>query len=52
MSNVFENKEIVNDKLIEWIESRDYNVYTFDKFTYMACGKGNSNAKEVLITNY
>ena len=29
-----------------------WNVYTFDKFTYMACGKGNSNAKEVFITNY
>lgn len=50
MSNVFENKGIVNDELIKW--SDKYNVYTFDKFTYMACGKGNSNAKEVLITNY
>ena len=28
------------------------NIYTFDKFTYMACGKGNSNAKEVYICNY
>lgn len=50
MSNVFENKGIVNDELVKWADK--YNVYTFDKFTYMACGKGNSNAKEVLITNY
>lgn len=52
MSNVFENKGELNQKLIDWCSSRGYNVYTFDKFTYMACGKGNSNAKEVLITNY
>ena len=52
MSNVFENKGIKNNKLIEWVEKNNFNVYTFDKFTYCACGKGNSNAKEVLITNY
>ena len=52
MSNVFENKGIKNDKLIKWVKDNNYNVYTFDKFTYSACGKGNSNAKEVLITNY
>lgn len=50
MSNVFENKGVVNDELIKWADK--YNVYKFDKFTYMACGKGNSNAKEVLIANY
>ena len=38
--------------LIDWIDSHNYNVHTFDGFTYMACGKGNSEAKEVLITNY
>lgn len=52
ISNVFENKDIKNNKLIDWCEANNWNVYTFDKFTYMACGKGNSNAKEVLITNY
>ena len=52
MSNVFENKNTKNQKLIDWCEKNKWNVYTFDKFTYMACGKGNSNAKEVFITNY
>lgn len=52
MSNIFENKNIKNEKLINWCKNNNWNVYTFDKFTYMACGKGNSNAKEVFITNY
>ena len=52
MSNVFTNKGKTNDKLIEWCNKNKWDVYTFDKFTYMACGKGNSNAKEVFIKNY
>ena len=52
MSNVFINKGKTNDKLIEWCNKNKWNIYTFDKFTYMACGKGNSNAKEVFIKNY
>ena len=52
MSNVFENKGNINQRLIDWCTSNNFNVYTFDKFTYMACGKGNSSAKEVFITNY
>lgn len=52
MSNVINNKGKVNQMLIDWIDSNNYNVNTFDGFTYMACGKGNSNATEVLITNY
>ena len=52
MSNVFANKGKTNDKLIEWCHKNNWNIYTFDKFTYMACGKGNSNAKEVFIKNY
>lgn len=52
LSNVFENKGIKNEKLINWCNNKNWNVYTFDKFTYCACGKGNSNAKEVFITNY
>ena len=52
MSNVFINKGKTNDKLIEWCHKNEWYVYTFDKFTYCACGKGNSNAKEVFIKNY
>ena len=52
LSNVFENKGNKNEKLINWCNRNNWNVYTFDRFTYMACGKGNSNAQEVFITNY
>lgn len=52
MSNVFECKGNVNSHLIEWCKKNKWKVYVFDKFTYMACGKGNSNAKEVYICNY
>ena len=52
MSNVFKNKGVINDKLITWVSDKRFNVYTFNKFSYMACGKGNSDATEVLITNY
>ena len=52
MSNVFENKGIINQKLIEWCDKNNLKIYTFDKFTYMACGKGNSSAQEVYICNY
>lgn len=52
LSNVFANKDVENTKIIEWCDKNNWNVYTFDKFSYMACGKGNSNAKEVFITNY
>lgn len=52
MSNVVNNKGKINQMLIDWIDKNKFNVHTFDGFTYMACGKGNSEAKEVLITNY
>lgn len=52
MSNVYENKGIVNNQLKKWQESKGYNVFCFNDFTYCSCGKGNSNAKEVFITNY
>ena len=52
LSNVFANKGVENTKIIEWCNKNNWNVYTFDKFSYVACGKGNSNAKEVFITNY
>ena len=52
LSNVFENKGVKNEKIIKWCEDNNWKVYSFDKHTYTACGKGNSNAKEVFITNY
>ena len=52
MSNVFRNKGVINNKLMSWVSNRKFNVFTFNKFSYMACGKGNSNATEVVITNY
>lgn len=52
MSNVYENKGIVNSQLKEWQEQKGYSVYFFDNFTYCSCGKGNSNTKEVFICNY
>ncbi len=52
LSNVFENKGIVNSHLIDWCDKNNWTVYTFDKHTYVACGKGNSNSKEVYICNY
>lgn len=52
LSNVFENKGVKNEKIIKWCEDNNWNIYSFDKVSYSACGKGNSNAKEVFITNY
>lgn len=52
MSNVFHNKGKEHTSLINWCSKNNWNVYTFDSHTYSACGKGNSNAKEVFITNY
>lgn len=52
MSNVFHCKGKHNEHLIKWCEDKNWNIYTFDKITYTACGKGNSNATEVFITNY
>lgn len=52
LSTVKENKGSQNQYLQKWLDENNYNEYFFDNFTYMACGKGNSNAKEVLITNY
>ena len=53
LSSVKANKGKINQALFSWLNNHvDYNEYSFDGFTYTACGKGNSNAKEVLITNY
>lgn len=52
MSNVFKNKGVVNQHLIDWAEKNGYSVHHFNDFTYVSCGKGNANTDEVLITNY
>lgn len=52
VSNVINNKGKVNQMLKDWINNHNVNVHTFNDFTYSACGKGNSEAKEVLVTNY
>jgi len=53
MSNVFENKGLVNQPLIEW--SQKYNVihleHTYKNCSYQRKNK-NSKTDEVLITNY
>jgi DNA adenine methylase Dam len=52
MSNVFENKGVVNQHLKDWVNESNYNVHHFNDFTYVSCGKGNSHTDEVLIMNY
>jgi DNA adenine methylase Dam len=52
MSNVFNNKNTSNEMLINWCENNNWNVYEVKGMTYSSCGRGNSKAKEVVITNY
>lgn len=52
MSNVFENKCVVNQHLIDWVNKNNYNTHHFNDFTYVSCGKGNAKTDEVLIMNY
>ena len=52
MSNVFRNKGKANQKLIDWCQEHHFNIHRFHFHTYSACGKGNSMAEEVFITNY
>lgn len=52
LSNVFRNKDKVNQMLIDWCKYNQFNVHKFHSHTYSACGKGNSMAEEVFITNY
>lgn len=52
MSNIFYNKGNANLKLIDWCNYNHFNTYNFSSHTYSACGKGNSMAKEVFISNY
>ena len=52
MSNVFKNKSVTNQHLIDWVNKNNYNVHHFNNFTYSSCGKGNAKTDEVLIMNY
>lgn len=52
ISNVFKNKGIINQHLIDWVKENNYTIHHFNDFTYVSCGKGNANTDEVLITNY
>ncbi len=52
MSNVFRSKGKVNQNLIDWCRYNHFHVHRFSTHTYSACGKGNSMAEEVFITNY
>lgn len=51
MSNVFTNKNIVNQHLIEWVEKNNLFVTHLNK-KYNTCGKKSFNTDEVFITNY
>lgn len=52
LSNVFENKGIINQHLIDWVEENGYKVHFFSGFSYAAMGKGNAKSVEVYICNY
>jgi DNA adenine methylase Dam len=52
LSNIFENKGIVNTHLIEWCNKNNYRVHYFDNFTYYSLGRGSAKTLEVLIINY
>lgn len=52
MSNVFVNRDYVNEDLMKWCEDNGLKVHVFSKFSYSNFGKETSCAKEVLIMNY
>ena len=49
LSNVFRNKGIINQHLIDW--SKKYNVIHLN-YNYASLGRGNANSDEVYICNY
>lgn len=51
LSNVFENKGVRNEHLVEWCKKNNWNVHHLN-FTYSSLGKGNANSDEVYICNY
>lgn len=51
LSNVFENRGVKNEHLIEWCKKNNYNV-THLKINYSPFGRRGSNSDEVYICNY
>lgn len=51
LSNVFKNKDYINQHLIDWCNKNNWNVNHLD-CEYASLGKGNSNTDEVYICNY
>ena len=51
LSNVFENKGIRNQHLIDWCEKNGWTVIHLD-YSYSTLGKGDANSDEVFICNY
>ena len=52
MSNVGRHKGEDNKGLMDWVNEQGYAVYNFDKMNYTSLGRGNVNAKEILIRNW
>jgi len=50
LSNIYKNKHIVNEHLIEWANKNNFIIY-YPKVTYNFGGNGNSDSVEVFITN-
>lgn len=54
LSSAMENKGVKNVNLSNWVEVNNlkYYVHYFNNFAYTACGKGNAQTIEVVVTNY
>jgi len=51
-SNVLAIKGRTNDHIENWAKRNGYTIIEFDYKEYSSLGKGNANAREVLIINY
>lgn len=51
-SNVLEIKGKQNNHIKDWAERNNYTIIDFEHKEYSSLGKGNANAREVLIINY
>lgn len=51
MSNVFENRGVKNEHLIQWCKKNEWNLYHLNR-NYNPFSKGNSNNDEVYVCNY
>lgn len=52
LSNVYENKGIINKELKQFVDDNNFKTFEFDDFSYCSFGKGSSKTKEVVILNY